>query len=312
MYKDLAFSVIREISDIRERLNDKNSFHIQMTGGEATLYPDVVTDISSFVRGNKIDATLGIHTNGTLLERSFVRMLKSNNFQVGVSLDGSFEMQEMLRGNAEETFRGMKLLSEEEVPFTVTSVISNKNINEISKLPFILSAFSSCIGIGFDLLVNKRKFTGNITSSSPSDLKQNLIKFLDILTFVNSKSIKIQFRELNKLKKQTGECFCHAANGTGIAVLPDGKVYPCSQTAGDDIFFLGYSEELANLSNSLKLKNKPNDSNSNCKNCLLNSNCPLECPSRLFYNQNDKDNLSCIMYQTINEYYNNQRKLKAI
>ena len=274
----------------------------------------VYEKIASFVQESGFNATLGIQSNGTLIDKSFADILKTFNIQTGISLDGSYDINETLRGKTKSTLKGMRLLTEEKIPFTVTTVITGNNINGISKIPVILAGFKMCHGVGFDLLVRKHhiKNKEKLYLASTEELKINIKKFLEMFSFVNSNSGNLKFRELNKLKKTTSKKFCHAANGTGISVLPNGKVYPCSQTADDPYFYMGEAVDLKSLQKNTRLSGVPSENNPMCISCPLKNNCPLDCPSRLYYNRKDNIHLSCIMYQTIYNFQTSKNKGKSI
>jgi uncharacterized protein len=119
------------------------AFHVQMTGGEPALEPELVEWVASTIRKESWHATVGLQTNGTLIDRSLARMAKRYDIQIGVSLDGPVDIQDELRGGAVSTFRGLKVLAEEEVPFCVTTVVTEQNVAYLGKLALILGGFGT-------------------------------------------------------------------------------------------------------------------------------------------------------------------------
>ncbi len=305
----------RDIAEAGIRLAASSGlpFHVQMTGGEPTLEPGLIERVAGLIRKEAWPATIGIQTNGTLLDRSIIRIFKKYDIQVGVSLDGPPSIQETLRGKAYATMKGLKLLSDEGVGFRVTAVITDKNVMTLEKLALLLSFFPSARGLGLDLLVRKgRALKDNCASHpSPQELRDGLKMLMQALSWVNeNRSQPIELRELTllKLSAERGNlfAFCHACKGESMAVHPDGTVYPCSQTVGDPDFALGTIDALDRTRiprlGDYRLEGE------DCKTCALSGFCPGDCPSRLYYNGIQKGRLACVMYQTLWKEYT--RRLK--
>jgi len=81
-------------------------FHVQLTGGEPTLEPALIEWVVSLIRQKGWPATIGLQTNGSLLDRSLVGICKHYDIQMGVSLDGPPEVQERMRGRRRQRSGG--------------------------------------------------------------------------------------------------------------------------------------------------------------------------------------------------------------
>jgi len=283
-------------------------FHVQITGGEPTLEPALVEWIASLVRKKGWPATIGIQTNGTNLDSSLLKVFKRYDVRVGVSLDGPPDVQERVRGRAASTLKGLKLLTDKEVPFRVTTVVTGQNVHALGKLGLLLGGFPSACGIGLDLLIEKGRAVNAdmVRPPSPKDLKNGLKKLLQALNWVNEKRLHpVKLRELELLKQaaagKRNTSFCHAARGEAMAVLPGGTVYPCAQTAGDSRFACG-TVEAVDRKNAAKLGTYRLQDR-DCGKCRIRSFCPGDCPSRLYYNDGQARNLACIIYQSLWEEY---------
>ncbi len=290
------------------------NFHIQLTGGEPTLEPELIKWTGDFIQKHNFSASIGIQTNGTLIDTFLIKLFKKYNIQVGVSLDGSYEIQEKLRGKSDLTFKGLKLLSDFCFPFQVTCVVTEYNAIYLDQLALLLGSFTSVRGIGLDLLVCRgRAVKGNcIYPCSKNDLKNGIKKFMQALAYVNKNRLNpIKIRELEalkrlyKLKKSTS--FCYALTDEAIAVHPDGRVYPCAQLVDDPVFILGntskaliHEHEQSRIKNILNARTLEND---HCTGCSVFGFCPGDCPARLYYNNDDSAHLACVMYQTLWEEY---------
>jgi len=278
-------------------------FHVQLAGGEPTLATQMIYDIARHVRASSLPATLGLQTNGTLINGRFIDIVRHFDIQLGISLDGPPEVQEIIRGGAKETLRGLRLLADNGIEFRVTTVVTDQNVNYLSGLVLMLAGFPNARGIGLDLLVTKGRATqGSICHPSGERFRAGLIEFLRTLEATNARrEFPIQFRELERVRRtmvaQEPGAYCYACRGESMAVLPDGRIYPCSQTAGDPQFASGTVEKpcwerLCELGDH-RLHG------TSCPSCPLEIGCPGDCPSRQFYNDHISKSLACVMYKTL-------------
>lgn len=283
-------------------------FHVQLSGGEPTIEPDLIKGIASFIRKSGSPATIGIQTNGTLLDASLIRMFKHYDIQVGVSLDGPSNVHEKLRGKSGPTIKGLKLLSDYDVPFRVTCVVTGQNVAVMDQLALLLGSFPTARGLALDLLVCKgHALKGDCVSPpSPAELKNGLKKLVQTLGWLNvNRSHQIKLRELESLKQAAKKGkqphFCHASKGEAMAVHPNGTIYPCAQTAGEPCFACG-TVEAPNKEN-LSLLGEYSLRSEQCNDCPVSGFCPGDCPGRLYYNDTKTRRLACVMNQTLWEEY---------
>ena len=289
---------------IRLMMSSDRQCHVQLTGGEPTLAPRMIEHAARTLRNLKPDATLGVQTNGTMLDRSLVWMFKKYRIQVGISLDGPIAIQQQLRGDAASTLKGLRLLEANGVPFRVTTVLSGQNIDHLDKLVLMLGAFTNAQGLGLDLLIQKgrAKTSGLISPPDHDQMEDGLSRMIDALRLVNRRpSGRLRLRELetvaNAINNRKRACFCHAGAGESLAVCPDGSLYPCGQTAGDSRFYMG-TLDAPDTSLALPLKDF-RLSSKDCVACPLYQQCPGDCYSRQYYNNEETRRLTCVMYQSL-------------
>jgi len=308
--RDHFQSMPREVAEKALRLaaSSGSSFHVQITGGEPCLEPELIEWTASLVRKEGWPATIGIQTNGTVLNASLIKIFKHYDIQVGVSLDGPPDVHESLRGKSGPTLKGLKLLSDQDMPFRVTCVITKQNIAAMEQLALLLGAFAMAQGIGLDLLVCKgHALKGScVCPPSPEELKNGLKKLVQSLGWINkNRSHPISLRELETLKQaaKRGSTapFCHVFKGEAMAIHPDGTIYPCAQIVGNPCFACGTVE--APDEENLYLLGQYSLQGEQCKDCPLSGFCPGDCPCRLYYNDNQTGRLACVMYQTLWEEY---------
>ena len=272
------------------------------------LVPHLIEYASKKARQLCPDVSIGLQTNASLMDEKAIKLIKKFGLQTGVSLDGDLSVQESLRGKAGATFKGLHLLEKNKVPFNVTTVVTKANADKLHRLVLLLGGFSMARGIGLDPLVLKGNAKKNaVLQAGHAQIKLGIKKMLQALDMVNAfRQIPLVIREMEKLRQKRGKedftHFCHAALGQSLAVTSDGKLFPCSQTANDLKFYLGTLDHPESWKHSLELGSYAlnHASGDMCADCSLNkSSCPGDCPSRLYYNQNDSPGLACTIYQTL-------------
>ncbi|MFZ5453873.1 MAG: radical SAM protein [Thermodesulfobacteriota bacterium] len=286
-------------------------FHVQLSGGEPTLKPDLIAYTAARVRGAGLPATLGLQTNGTCIDAQLIRLIKQYRIQVGVSLDGSPAVHEAQRGGFPQTFAGLRQLEENRIEFRVTTVVTAQNVGRLEGLALLLGGFSQARGLGLDLLIDKGAARANGVAPAPAkSLQIGVSELLHTLELINKRRpIPLQLRELDKLeeawRRRQSRDFCHACRGESLAAHPDGSVYPCGQTIGDSRFYAGTVEDLAG--EKLKLGGWRRRPDADCESCPLHNFCPGDCPSRLFYNDYQQSGLACHLYRAIWAYMQQKR-----
>ncbi len=280
--------------------------HIQLTGGEPCLVPDLIEAACRQARQMKRSLTMGLQSNGACLTSRVIELIRTFGLQVGVSLDGSPLVQESLRGHAAETLRGLMLLEREQIAFRVTTVVSQENVGQLDRLAWLLAAFRQAQGIGLDLLVAKGN--GAIVDHAPRPAQpeamvrgiQALVKALEGINGQRETPLRLREwdlvrRMLKRTDAQPERLFCQAAQGASLAVHPDGRCFPCGQSLGDDRFAVGLDDPLLPMLPPASLR----FCREVCDGCPLENRCPGDCPSRLFYNPAPARSLACVLYQTL-------------
>jgi uncharacterized protein len=283
--------------------------HIQLTGGEPTLVPELIEAAAQRAAALKRACTMGVQTNGTCLDERVIALFKRRQLQVGVSLDGPPAIQEQVRGRAADTLRGLQLLESYGVPFRVTTVVSNRNAGSLDRLAWMLAGFRRALGLGLDLLVVKGK-AREATAPCPADpveLIHGVTALVETLEIINQrKEIPLQFREMELVKRMLAapknvenraRNFCYARQGASLAVHPDGRLFPCGQSLADPQFAAGRVDQARPV--PLFPRQTLAESATDCRSCPLENRCPGDCPSRLHYNRNDNPLLACDLYRTL-------------
>jgi uncharacterized protein len=280
-------------------------FHVQMAGGEPTMEPELIDAVGAVARGGGWPATLALQTNGTLIDAEILRICRERNISVGLSIDGPPSVQAELRGSAGAAFRGLDLLARAGVPVRVTAVLSPANVDRLGDLVLALAVFPNVEGIGLDPLVRKGRAQGaDPQPLSEEAVREGALRMMATLRRVNKlrAAAPIHWREWDAVRRALAgdakpRSYCHACMGEGLAVHPDGSVYPCSQTVGDPAMRAGSigsidHAKLGSVFRDLRLRGE-------CRGCPLEGKCPGDCPSRLTYNKGDESHAMCVIYRTL-------------
>lgn len=281
---------------------------IQLTGGEPALVPELVQLVLAEAKKLQRPVRMAIQSNGVGLDSAMLRLWKTHGLQVGISLDGTPRIQETLRGRASDTLRGLLLLEKEGMPFRVTTVLSNINVQELDRLVWLLAGFEQARGLGLDILARHGRAARNTRIAPPAaqQLIRGMERLLSALAAVNrQRRIPLRLREqdlvrscLRQQKKEArARTFCLAAGGESLAVAPDGRLFPCAQVVGDARFTAGTVD--APKAMPLFLTRSLAVLRGDCSCCLLQSRCPGDCPSRLLHNPSNEALLACTLYQVL-------------
>ena len=229
--KDMDFKTAKNSIDYILS-DDTDKLKIQFTGGEPLLNFDLIEKVIKYCNKNYNDKNISyaVQTNGTLLNNELIEKIKDLHLKIGISIDG-IEVNDILRPYRNEnngsstldTLRGIYLLNSHNIPFGITTVITNKN------LPFIKEFVEYLIALGvksisFDLLKPKKK--------EHLKLMPNEEEFNKILKELNNYPIYIK-----NLQRRPNNIYCFLNTGDLLFVNELGDVYPCPTLEGH--FYMG-------------------------------------------------------------------------
>ncbi|MBN1653501.1 MAG: radical SAM protein [Deltaproteobacteria bacterium] len=130
-------------------------FHVQLTGGEPCMEPVLVEKIAAWIRKSGLNASIGLQTNGTLLDKAITRIFRKYKIEIGLSIDGIELLHNAHRAAFRQTLRGLITLAEAELPCRVTTVVTRQNASQLDRLALMLAGFENVRGVALDLLVHK-------------------------------------------------------------------------------------------------------------------------------------------------------------
>lgn len=277
---------------------------IQFAGGEPLLNYELICRVYKYVWQRRYDARFQMQTNGTLIDREKAKGLKKMKIALGVSLDGSPDVNEWLRGGTKQAVDGIQCLAHEGVTVNLNSVVTAQNIKRLSEMADLALYLGNVAGIGLDLLRDAgraRESTSLITKPSAEELKQALFALFQRCEFLYQHSGKrIVVREIEEAKRRLtcseySKNYCYASCGRSYVILPQGDAYPCGSLIDHAKYYMGniYQGDLKSIVLPKKNAGK-------CRECTYSSFCPGGCPSRMMINEDEsqEETLDCVLKKT--------------
>lgn len=265
----------------------KESFKLQFAGGEPLLNFQLIKEIYSYLKKQKPNVKMQIQTNGTLIDDKIAKGIKEMNIAIGVSLDGYFEVNELLRGSTTETIDGIKTLGAFGVMTNLNCVVTAENVEKLDKLVDLAFYLGNIGGIGLDLL----RETGRVESciikkASPDQIRDSLLKAWkrsEELYMLTGKRVTI--REIEDAKKKLAETqtcndYCYAVSGSSMVVLPGGDLYPCGSLTNKKAYSMGNIYHETSYKKVILDIKRPD----NCNSCKYGKICIGACPARSIIN----------------------------
>ncbi|HII59073.1 TPA: radical SAM protein [Methanocaldococcus jannaschii] len=221
--KDMDFKTAKNAIDYL--LNLDNQIKIQFTGGEPLLNFNLIEKIVDYCNDNYSNCNIqyAIQTNATLINEKIAEKIKELDIKVGISIDG-LEINDILRPykngkpSTLDTLKGMYILKSYNIPFGITTVVTNKNLPYLEEFVKYLIAFG-VKSISFDLLKPKKK--EHLT------LMPNIEEFNKLLNKLGRYPIYIK-----NLQKRPKDKYCYLNSGDLLFVNEFGDIYLCPTLEG--------------------------------------------------------------------------------
>lgn len=245
MKEDILEKMIKRVF---EEVEESVTFAFQ--GGEPTVaglsYFEKFHQLVNKYNTKNIFITYTIQTNGTLIDKKWIPILKKYNYLVGISLDGNKEVHDSFRkdnenlGTFNRVLKTIKLLKKEEIDFNILTVVNKLTVKEgkiiynfFKNSGFKYLQFIPCLD---NLYSNEKedytleaedygKFLNDIFDEWYNDILSN--KKISIRYFDNI--LKIILGNEPESCDMIGHC-----NINGI-IEADGSVYPCDFYVLDDL-----------------------------------------------------------------------------
>jgi len=273
--------------------------HIVLTGGETFMHPKVF-DIIDIIELNGF--SFSILTNGTLVNSSIAKKLSKYKLlqSIQISIDGiDSNTHKITRGNSfEATMRGIEIISNYHLPFSLGPTIHEGNANQINDIAKL------ALEKGGWLTPNNLIVTSHNTNSSLSLTNLTLERVMkQVGEYISVHEDKYAINKVFRKKAFDVSCHKQKDNLCGIAFQTldlnwNGDVYPCNLLRNDkyilgNLFSKGWEFI---LQNGIKFRNKIKCSNINkCSSCDILNICNGGCRASAFYKYGtfDKEDPLC-------------------
>jgi uncharacterized protein len=240
----------------------------------------------------------GIQTNGSLINDEWCRFLKSENFLVGISMDGPEEFHDRFRlknngqGNFNEVLRGYQLLQRYEITTEILCVVNAVN----AEYPQEVYRFLKSLNAGFitflPLVERKSDFKTEVTDNtvSPEAFGKFLVQIFDewIENDIGKVTVQI-FEEALRAAFDKEHTLCiFKENCGGVPVIEsNGDFYSCDHFVNPQHLLGNISEKsvsdfLDSAEQKAFGKAKSLTLPEYCRNCEVLAMCNGECPKNRF------------------------------
>lgn len=286
MSVDTMLSIIDKLNPY---LTDKVS--ITLFGGEPLLNLDCIYAVKE-LQTRYADKILGITlvTNGTLLTEEILDFITEQKMGLSVSWDGEYETQKSTRpikcndGTYEFCFEKLTELLKKYNHTGIKAMVSPSNMNNLVQNAEYFKNLGYT-NIDFSIVRDDIWTDEDITMFK---IQLNFLYMLYKQENWATQGIRIGLFDLpihDYLAKKMGNnreyaCF---AGSTGVAIMPNGDIYPCVRFGTNNLFKLGALETgLHTTTEELNAHNvmvqaKKADYTAECNNCSINSFCYLGC-----------------------------------
>lgn len=240
--EDLSFE---QIHDLMDQLEGMGVFEVRLNGGEPFCHP-MINEILNDVAQRRLRRV--IITNGTLLNKESVNLLKHSKTIPTVSLDDSrpegHDSFRAVKGAFKLTLKGMRLLKEEGVTYGVNTCIHRGNLERVGEIIELAAKYGASKIALLDLKEVGRMKNRSQLAPSPRDYRKAAtgLRLLKQAT----KNIEVSldlFTVCHPLKESTAELsrgyVSCSAGKTHLSIDSDGCVYPCNLVLSDGNWNMG-------------------------------------------------------------------------
>ncbi|MCD4669519.1 MAG: radical SAM protein [Actinomycetia bacterium] len=292
--KIISRDIIKRAIDL---LRPEGRTVLQISGGEPTLYPELLEFIIDHTRVKRPRASIQLQTNATLISDRIIKLIKKNNISVGVSIDGISDINERLRGKTKQVISGIKKLADNNIMLDITSVITSENVKYMYKIIGLAVLNGNVGSVSFDFLRRSGRAVKKFQNlqADIEDVESGFSRAHRLLKIINSKnnnkiSIKDLFLfELRLNSNNMNPYYCYAAMGDSATVTPGGDMFLCPSLVGREEFYWGNVKDIASLNTLAK---RSVEDLKDCKSCEIKYICRGGCPARAYLENSDWESIS--------------------
>ena len=331
-FDDLKSSKAVEVIDYLFQTQKLKNVEILFFGGEPFLNIDTMLFVINYITLKYKDKNVGysVTTNGTIVNKRILKIIKQNKISVLVSIDGpkEYENHRIFPNGAssfDQTITTIRLLKENGVPLGLRATISNQNIRLVETYQFFES-----MGIPFNIVFahnseNKNHGLSNYANSIEllksqfKDLLRFYLNHIDNNQTINCLSITGKLKFLLFRTKNYHAC----SGGRSIfSITSDGELFTCEHLAGISKYSVGSIYSGIDKKKQATLQSVNVDRIEECKQCWVRYCCAGGCFAEnvsTFGNTKQHDKSKCelikleysfifALYYEINKKYPNYFK----
>lgn len=308
--KETAELFIDRIAEYRVKLKTPYQFVIEFTGGEPLVnYPLIryTIEYANKKYGDLLNVHYCLQSNLTLLTEEMIEFFKENDVGLGISYDGFKSIQDKQRPlvNGKGSFQLVesainKLIKLYPKSFGSTiTVITENGINVMPEISLYLYA-AGFLNIALKPVSTLGRASDKKRNSTyVNAFTEGLYKILDTVitplfeekgSILRERNLELTFSHLLRSKRghMCERTPCGGAHNICV-VSPEGKVYSCNQSIGNEKFLMGdiFSNsfhEMLNSKISIEFKSRAIKNISNCSSCEISGWCGTSCPYETYMN----------------------------
>ena len=294
MKYETAENLIRKMFDF---CGEKSVLSFMFQGGEPLMagvdYFEKFVETAEKFKTEGSTVHYSLQTNGTLIDEDFCKFFKTNNFLIGVSIDGEKPLHDKQRSNSFDlAMRGIELLRKHSVDFNILSVITAKT--DAARLFdfYIENGFRDVQPIYCLDPLSGEKEDYSLNAKQLARFKK---RFFNLWFSEVSKGNQFYVRDFDNLlslltKGVAEQCGASGRCNAQLVVESDGTCYPCDFYCLDEFECANINtSDINDILSSGGLKSffeHDEPKNSLCSSCKVMALCGGGCKRyRSLYNQ---------------------------
>ena len=175
-----------------------------------------------------------VQTNGTLLDDKYIQFFKENNFSIGISIDGPFDMHTAERGTLPKEYQkilyAVDQLTEQNAKFGTLCVVGKQHIGNADRI-FQMIQEHKIGNIGFlPCMVHTDGVVETDLTIAPEEYAQFLIDLFELWIHSNTRGISIRnFDDCIRFYrgKEPKTCICSNVCDRYLTITPEGGIFLC-------------------------------------------------------------------------------------
>lgn len=282
---DMDFDMAKEIIDkliVSLKENNFNKIVLSFSGGEPLLRVDLIEKIINYCNSfHNISFSYRILTNGILIDDMVIKLIKENNIDVRISLDGIKKYNDKnrcyydKRGSYYDVVDGILYLKKNNIVPTINVVVTKENIAGLYRLTKKLIDFN--LPFRFSLEKSNNNNMPSVVEVQDKVIRR-LKKCLKLILKCYKNGIFDNSFNVDDISFNNSTCRNCGVGDNVIAIGSNGDVALCGMDLGNSVSNIYKDNDLISKINDCEVS-KFNINNVNeCKSCIWRHVCNNGCP----------------------------------